>query len=57
MYQHPGSLTAAGLTGGAGTLAYTGVNAIWLVLAGFALLAAGSALLRISPKIRSRSTE
>ncbi|HJQ45642.1 MAG TPA: peptidase [Amycolatopsis sp.] len=51
MYQKVGAVTAAGATSG---LAYTGVNVVWLALAGFALLAAGAALLRIAPVMRRR---
>ncbi|MGW4484492.1 hypothetical protein ACWEOE_11695 [Amycolatopsis sp. NPDC004368] len=54
MYQKIGAASAAGVTGG---LAYTGVSVLWLVLAGFALLAAGVALTRIVPVLRRRSTE
>jgi len=54
MYQKVGAVTAAGATSG---LAYTGVNALWLVLAAFALLAAGAALLRIAPAMRRRSAD
>ncbi|HVW40215.1 MAG TPA: hypothetical protein VHC18_02590 [Amycolatopsis sp.] len=53
MYQKIGAATAAGATTG---LAYTGVNVLWLVLAGFALLATGAALLRIAPVVRRRRT-
>lgn len=35
--------------GGAG-LAATGMNIVWIVLAGFALLGAGMALLRMLPR-------
>ncbi|WP_162834282.1 hypothetical protein [Amycolatopsis circi] len=49
MYQKIGAASAAGVTGG---LAFTGVNAMWLLLAGFALLAAGTALMRILPRMR-----
>jgi hypothetical protein len=47
MYNNPTSVIAAG---SAGTLAFTGANAIWLVLAGFALIAAGTALARVVPR-------
>ncbi|MBB5803838.1 hypothetical protein F4560_003606 [Saccharothrix ecbatanensis] len=47
MYQKAGVAMAAGTTTG---LAATGVNVLWLVLAGFALIAAGSALARIAPR-------
>lgn len=36
----------------AGMLPFTGSNIIYLVLAAFALLAAGTALLRVVPKLR-----
>jgi hypothetical protein len=49
MYQKAGIAVAAGTTGG---LAMTGANVLWLVLAGFALLAAGTAVARIAPKRR-----
>lgn len=48
MYQKAGLATATGTTGG---LAVTGMNALWIVLAGFALIAAGAALARISPRL------
>ncbi len=51
MYQHPGSVAAAGVTGG---LAMTGASVLWLVLAGFAILAAGMALARIAPRLGKR---
>jgi LPXTG-motif cell wall-anchored protein len=44
------------VSGGAGTLAMlpvTGLNVLWLVIAGFTLLMAGGALLRIAPKRHS----
>lgn len=47
MYNNPTPVIAAGA---AGTLAVTGSNVLWSVLAGFALLAAGSALKRIAPR-------
>lgn len=52
MYQKIGA--AAGLGVGGTGLAYTGVNVVWLLLAGFALLAAGLALLRIVPMVSGR---
>ncbi|MGV1009265.1 MAG: hypothetical protein ACOYBY_11750 [Dermatophilaceae bacterium] len=39
-----------------GTLAFTGSNSVWLGLAAFALIAAGSAMMRIVPKRRSAQT-
>ena len=50
MYSNPSPVIAAGAVG---TLAFTGANPIWTILAGFALLAAGSAIARIAPKRRS----
>lgn len=47
MYNNPTPAMAAGATG---TLAFTGANVIWWVLAAFALIAAGSALARIAPR-------
>lgn len=49
MYNNPTSVIAAGATG-AGALAYTGANVLWTVLAGFAFIAAGSALARVVPR-------
>lgn len=43
----------AAISGGAATFAtlpFTGFNALWYVLAGFALIMAGGALLRIAPR-------
>ncbi len=53
MNYNGGAVAAAGgaTTGG---LALTGTNAVWAVLAGFALVAVGSALMRIAPKLRRR---
>ena len=45
----------AGAALGAGGLAYTGFGSVWAVMAGFALLAAGAALLRIAPRLRRRA--
>ncbi|MEP7034626.1 MAG: hypothetical protein ABI662_09925 [Dermatophilaceae bacterium] len=47
MYNNPTSVVAAG---SAGTLAFTGATTIWFALAGFALIAAGTALARIVPR-------
>lgn len=48
--------TGGGVIGGGvatgGSLALTGANTIWAVLAGFAFIAVGAAVLRIAPKIR-----
>lgn len=51
MYQKAGAAFAAG---GAGTLAYTGFGAVWIIVAGFALVAAGAALTRIVPRFGRR---
>jgi hypothetical protein len=48
MYNHISSSAGAGL--GAGALASTGFNSLWLGLAAFALVAAGTAVMRIVPK-------
>lgn len=45
--------STTGLTGiaaGSAGLASTGVNVLWLVLGAFALIGAGSALLRLIPR-------
>jgi len=47
MYNNPTPVIAVGA---AGALASTGSSTIWAVLAGFALLAAGTALARIAPR-------
>lgn len=36
--------------GGAGILAYTGINSLWYCLAAFALIATGIAIMRIIPR-------
>ena len=48
MYDNPYAPLAAGGTGG--VLAYTGLDGLWWFLAAFALLAAGTALMRIVPR-------
>ncbi|MEU2615949.1 hypothetical protein ABZ570_30915 [Micromonospora sp. NPDC007271] len=47
-------MTAPAAAGAAtsGGLALTGASTVWIVLAGFAMLAAGSALMRIAPRLR-----
>jgi len=47
MYNNPSPVLAAGT---AGALAFTGANVVWLVLASFAMLAAGTAMSRIMPR-------
>lgn len=51
MYNNPTPVMAAGT---AGTLAFTGANVVWSVLAGFALIAAGSAINRMRPRRSDR---
>ncbi|MGB3763865.1 MAG: hypothetical protein WA966_11640 [Ornithinimicrobium sp.] len=46
MYNNPSAPLAAG---GTGALAMTGFNSVWLILAAFAFLAVGTALMRITP--------
>lgn len=46
MYHQAAGASAVGV----GTLAATGFDSLWLGLAGFALVAAGAALVRIVPK-------
>jgi hypothetical protein len=48
MYSNPSAPMAAG--GASGVLAYTGFNSLWWALAAFALVAVGTALLRIVPR-------
>ncbi len=48
LYDNPSATLAAGGTGG--VLAYTGLNSLWWALAAFALVAAGTALMRIVPR-------
>ena len=57
MYNNVLPATGAGVTvlgasaaQGTGALAFTGANALWYGLAAFALVAVGTALLRIIPK-------
>lgn len=42
--------TAAVAAGSAGALAFTGVNYVWIVVAGVTLLALGGALMRLAPR-------
>jgi len=51
MYNNPSSVAAT--AGTAGTLAFTGANTVWFALAGFALIAAGTALARMVPRRES----
>lgn len=50
MYNHNPMALAA--TGGS---FFAGMNGIWWLLAAFALIAAGSALMRIAPKLRKKN--
>jgi 4-hydroxybenzoate polyprenyltransferase len=52
VYDNSGAVLGSVLGGGAGAgaLAVTGVDALWLPLAAFAMVAAGMALLRTLPK-------
>lgn len=50
MYQ---KAAAAAGAAGAGTLPFTGGNAVYVVIAAFALLACGAAILRIVPRVRT----
>jgi hypothetical protein len=47
MYNNVGALGAGAA---AGTLPFTGFSTIWMVLAGFALLSVGTAIMRIIPR-------
>jgi 4-hydroxybenzoate polyprenyltransferase len=49
MYNSPAAVSAAS-AGALGGLAATGLNVIWLLLAAFALLGAGMALMRLVPR-------
>lgn len=60
MYNTALSASGAGvMAAGAGpeTLAFTGANSLWLALAAFAMVAAGSAVLRIMPKAQTQKAE
>jgi LPXTG-motif cell wall-anchored protein len=48
-----GKTVGLGSTAAGAALAYTGADVVWLVIAGFTLLAAGVALLRILPRSES----
>jgi hypothetical protein len=48
MYNNPSATMATAGTGG--VLAYTGFNSLWWALAAFAVLAVGTALMRIAPR-------
>lgn len=51
MYNNIASSAGAGV--GVGTLAMTGFDSVWLGLAAFALIAAGTAVMRIAPRRRA----
>ena len=58
MYNNVLPATGAGVTvagTGAAALAFTGASFLWYTLAAFALLAAGTAVLRIIPKEGSKT--
>ncbi len=44
------AISGLGSTIGIGTLAYTGLDVVWLALGGFALIAAGMAIMRTIPR-------
>jgi hypothetical protein len=48
-----GKAAGVGSTAAGATLAYTGTDVLWIGLAGFTLMAAGFALLRILPRRES----
>jgi hypothetical protein len=48
MYNHGGAVAGGGAA--IGTLPFTGLNLIWLVLAAFALISAGTAIMRVAPR-------
>jgi hypothetical protein len=50
MYTTHGTAGATAAAGSGAALAATGLNVVWLLLAAFALLGAGLALLRIVPR-------
>jgi hypothetical protein len=50
MYTTHGAAGATAAAGGGAALAVTGLNVVWIMLAAFALLGAGLALLRIVPR-------
>lgn len=49
MYSNPAAVAGSGVVAGTG-LAMTGLNVMWLLLAAFALVAAGAAFLRLVPR-------
>ena len=49
MYNNPTALIGAPAAGGITALSTTGLNVAWLLLAAFALISAGVALLRLLP--------
>lgn len=52
MYQR--GLFAAGAGGGMSALPHTGLDVLWWLIGGFALLMAAGALLRTLPKVQRR---
>ena len=49
-----GGVVAGGMASGGGALALTGGNPIYMILAAFAFIAVGAAILRIVPRVRRR---
>jgi LPXTG-motif cell wall-anchored protein len=50
MYHSPLALSAGTAVGGVALLPRTGFDVVWFVLAAFALIGAGTALLRVLPR-------
>jgi len=50
MYHSPLALSAGTAAGGVALLPRTGLDVVWFVLAAFALIGAGTALLRVLPR-------
>ena len=50
MYHSPLALSAGTAVGGVALLPRTGLDVVWFVLAAFALIGAGTALLRVLPR-------
>ncbi len=50
MYSKSAGVMGLGAGAGANMLPFTGFNILWFILAAFALITAGAALLRIAPR-------
>ncbi len=50
MYSRSAGAVGLGAGAGANMLPFTGFNVLWAILARFALITAGAALLRIAPR-------